>query len=314
MTKICVIGGGTGLSVIMRGLKQEESLELATIVTVADDGGSTGRLRERYFLPAMGDIRNVLVSMSEDENLFRELMDYRFQGDDGDVTGHNLGNLILAALSDTRGSFKEAIQLASRFLKIKGEIIPSSLEFITLYAKMKDGVIVRGESNIPKYQNQIESVFYDHPVKASAEAIQAIEEADYLIFGIGSLYTSIIPNVIIDELRDAILASKAKKIYICNAMSQPGETDGYTLEDHVDAIERHIGQPVIETVLIHSNRIEEVVKQRYEAQGANMVVSTNAVKPYHIVSADILTIENGLIRHDSNKIAKELMKIMELEE
>lgn len=314
MKKIVVVGGGTGLSVIMRGLKNRRDVKLSAIVTVADDGGSTGRLRERYSVPAMGDIRNVLVSMSEDENLFKQLMDYRFTGDENDVGGHNLGNLILTALADTHGSFSEAIRLASRFLKVKGEIIPSSLEFITLYAKMEDGTIVRGESNIPKVHNHIEEVFYETPVCASEDALKAIEEADYLIFGIGSLYTSIIPNIIISGIKEAILASNARKIYVCNAMSQPGETDDYSLEDHVDALHRHLGVNLIDTVLIHNNVINPAIEARYAAKGAKLVKAVSQNHDYNVIEEDLLTVSNQWIRHDSDKIAKQLLRIIGIEE
>ncbi len=208
------------------------------IVTVADDGGSTGRIRDSYQIPAMGDIRHVMCAMAEEESIFTDLMNYRFNGD-GDIGGHNLGNLLLLALSQTTGSFMEAIRTFSRVLKVSGKIIPSTLEMVTLFAVMEDGTIVRGEENIPKFRNHIDRVFYQRHIRATKEPLQAIRDADLIIYGIGSLYTSIMPNLIIDEIRDEFIANPCRKVYFCNAMSQPGETDEYSVEDHVDAICHH---------------------------------------------------------------------------
>ena len=232
MKNVVIIGGGTGLSVMLRGMKTIPGVELSAIVTVADDGGSTGRLRDSYQIPAMGDIRNVMCAMAEEESIFTELMNYRFKGV-GDIGGHNLGNLLLLALSETTGSFMEAIRTFSRVLKVRGKILPSTLEVVTLYAVMEDGTIVRGEKNIPKFRNHIDRVFYQRHIRATEEALQAIRSADLIIYGIGSLYTSIMPNLIIDEIRNELIANPCRKVYFCNAMSQPGETDGYSVEDHV---------------------------------------------------------------------------------
>lgn len=313
MKKVVVIGGGTGLSAIMRSLKNTPGIALAAIVTVADDGGSTGRLRERYDLPAMGDIRNVLVSMSSDESLFSKLMSYRFSGEEEDVGGHNLGNLILTALADTTGNFSEAIHQASKFLKVKGEIIPSSLEVITLYAEMENGRIVRGESQIPKFNDHIKRVFYDHKVSAADDALKAIKSADVIIFGIGSLYTSIIPNIIIEDIGTLLVESTAQKVYICNAMSQPGETDGYSVEDHMQAIYDHLPGLQIDVVLAHESKVDHKVIERYLSQGASLVKSTKTNHPYTLVKRDLLTVEDEKIRHDKEKIARAIEQIIGIE-
>lgn len=313
MKKIVVIGGGTGLSAIMRSLKNTEGISLAAVVTVADDGGSTGRLRERYDLPAMGDIRNVLVSMADDENLFSKLMAYRFEGED-DVGGHNLGNLILTALNDTYGNFSEAIHQASRFLKVKGEIIPSSLEVITLFAEMENGKIVRGESQIPKVNDHVKRVFYDCDVKASEDAVNAIRNADVLIFGIGSLYTSIIPNIIINDLGIELVNSQAKKVYICNAMSQPGETDNYSVEDHVQALYDHLPEFKLDTVLVHESHLDYKVINRYLEQGAKLVKLDHRKVEYEIVKRDLLTVEDERVRHDKIKMESAIKQIVGIED
>ncbi|MEG0315115.1 MAG: YvcK family protein [Erysipelotrichaceae bacterium] len=311
MKKIVVIGGGTGLAVIIRGLKRLEDVKISAIVTVADDGGSTGRLRKQYNIPAMGDIRNVMVAMSESENLMATLMDYRFIGDDEDVGGHNLGNLILTALCESTGSFMEAVQTISKVLKVKGDIIPSSEQVISLYAKMSDGTIVRGESNIPAFDNQIHRVFYNEEVKASKKAIKAIKSADYIIYGIGSLYTSIIPNLIIEGIKQALKVSEAKKIYICNAMSQPGESDGYSLEDHVNALEDHSFIGAIDCVITHNNELNKELEQRYKEKGSYQVKAIEEHHNYQLLSFDILEQKDNYIRHDSDKIYKIFKEILE---
>lgn len=302
MKNVVVIGGGHGLSVIVRGLKQLENMNLSAIVTVADDGGSTGRLRAQYHIPAMGDIRNVMCAMGESETLLSTLMNHRFEGEEGDVAGHSLGNLILTALTQNCGSFLQAVESFSKVMNVKGDIIPSSSEVITLYAVMEDGTIVRGESNIPNFDNRISRVFYQSDVQASPQALAAIHNADVIVYGIGSLYTSIMPNLIISGIKEELAQSKAKKIYFCNAMTQPGETDGYTLEDHVQAIMDHTGEYAVDIVVFHNNQISENIMERYHEMGATQVCIQEDEHPYRIVKRDLLTFENDLIRHDSNKV------------
>lgn len=302
MKNVVVIGGGTGLSVMLRGLKQIEDIKLSAIVTVADDGGSTGRIRRQFHMPAMGDVRNVMCAMAEEETIFSSLMNFRFEGDDSDVGGHNLGNLILTALTQTTGNFMEAIQTFSKVLKIKGDIIPSSLEVITLYAMMEDGTIVRGESNIPGFSNRIEKVFYQDKVEPTSEALKAIHEADVILYGIGSLYTSILPNLIVDGIKEELYANKAKKIYFCNAMTQPGETDSFSLEDHVKAIQDHSFEESVDIVITHNNKASEESLKKYEEMGSVPVKTKEKEHRYQILYRDVLNFDDGLIRHDSNKI------------
>lgn len=310
MKNVVIIGGGTGLSVILRGAKQLANIKLSAIVTVADDGGSTGRLREQYNIPAMGDIRNVMCALAESESLFSSLMNYRFEGEEGDIGGHNLGNLILTALSQQSGSFVNAIQVISKVLNVKGKIIPSSEQVITLYAIMEDGTIVRGENNIPKYNNRIERVFYEDEVSASQQALAAIHDADIIIYGIGSLYTSIIPNLIIPGICEEIKRSKAKKYYFCNVMNQPGETDSYTLEDHVNAIINHTYEGAIDAVIAYNNILDKDILQKYIDKGSHQIKTVEKDHPYKLLSCDIINYEDELIRHDSNKIRDVLEKII----
>ena len=196
MKNVVAIGGGHGLSTILSGIRDIEDINISAIVTVADDGGSTGRLRRRYTIPAMGDVRNVLLSLSDSEPLLHDLMNYRFEGEDNmDIAGHSLGNLILTALTEMTGSFDEAIRITSEMLSVRGNIIPSTLQNVTLFAMMDDETIVKGEANIPSLIHNIDRVFYDFDVKANEEAVKAIKEADLIIYGIGSLYTSQIPSL-----------------------------------------------------------------------------------------------------------------------
>lgn len=311
MKNVVVIGGGTGLSVMLRGLKQIEHIRLSAIVTVADDGGSTGRIRRQFHIPAMGDVRNVMCAMAEEETIFTSLMNFRFDGEDQDVGGHNLGNLILTALTQTTGSFMEAIQTFSKFLNVKGEIIPSSLDVITLYAMMEDGTIVRGESNIPDFNNHIDHVFYANHVDPTREALQAIHEADLIVYGIGSLYTSILPNLIVNQISEEVKNNHAKKVYFCNAMSQPGETDGYSLEDHIRAIEKHSFPGSVDIVVTHNNRASEALIHKYEGMGSQPIRVCEREHHYQILCRDVLSFEDQLIRHDSDKIRDVISELID---
>lgn len=312
-TRVVVIGGGHGQSTICRGIKNIPDLDITAIVTVADDGGSTGRLRRQFHIPAMGDIRNVMISLAAEESLMTQLMDYRFEDPDHtetDVQGHNLGNLILTALTQQCGSFLEAVQRIGKVLNVKGTIIPATTQVISLYALMDDGVVVKGEANIPDVSNHIQKVFYQEDVKATPEAIRAIEKADLIIYGIGSVYTSILPNVIIPEIREALHKTNARRIYFCNAMTQPGETDGYSVEDHVQALLDH-GAPV-DGVLVPNDAIPADILKRYKKEGSTHVTVRSQKKhPYRILKRKLLKFDDGYIRHDPVRIEKAVRSIAE---
>ena len=310
--KVVVIGGGHGQSAILRGIKKIEEIDITAIVTVADDGGSTGRLRRHFHIPAMGDIRNVLISLGESETLLATLMDYRFEssGDtDEDVMGHNLGNLILTAMTQSCGSFMESITTLCKVLNVRGDIIPATSQVITLFARMQDGTIVRGESNIPNISNRIREVFYEEKVSATPAAIEAILNADVVVLGIGSVYTSILPNLIIPEIKEALEKSKAKVVYYCNAMTQPGETDGYSLEDHVEAF-RHHGSDV-DMVVMADDEIPDEILQRYHDEGSIEVRMKEESHDYEIMKCSLLDFSRSLVRHDSDKIRESLQLILE---
>ena len=311
MKKVVIIGGGTGLSVMLLGMKHIDDIQLSAIVTVADDGGSTGRIRDSYQIPAMGDIRHVMCAMAEEESILTKLMNYRFGGE-GDIAGHNLGNLLLLALSQTTGSFMEAIRTFSRVLKVRGKIIPSTLEIVTLFAIMEDGTIVRGEDNIPKFRNHIDRVFYQRDIKATKESLEAIRKADLIIYGIGSLYTSIMPNLIIDEIRNELIANPCRKVYFCNAMSQPGETDHYSLEDHVNAILHHAYADAVDIVVTNNNTFSKEMLDKYSAMGSAPIPIREQRHPYLVLQRDLMDMDDALIRHDSQKVKAVVEEILQM--
>ncbi len=300
---VVVLGGGTGLATMLRGLKNIDGICLTAIVTVADDGGSTGRLRRSFHIPAMGDLRSVMIALAESESVLSNLMSFRFEesSETSELDGHNLGNLILTALTQTSGSFMEAISQISKVLNVKGDILPSTSQVITLFAEMEDGTIVRGESNIPKLRNRIRNVFYESEVRATQQALDALKSADYILYGIGSLYTSILPNLIIKEISDTIRESKAVKVYFCNAMTQPGETASYSMEEHVEAIKEH-GENPVDIVIFANDEIPPEVIDRYEDTDAQRVAMRETEHDYVVVAAHLLRFDGGLVRHDSEKI------------
>lgn len=313
MRNVAVIGGGTGLSAMMSGLKNLQDVNLTAIITVADDGGSTGRIRDVYNIPAMGDIRHVLCAMAADQedSIFSDLMNYRFAGSK-DIGGHQLGNLIFLALTDLTGSFMGAVQAISKVLKVRGSILPSTLDNAILYALMKDGTLVRGEKNIPSTDNSISKVFYEDEIHAYQKAIDAISEADLIIYGIGSLYTSILPNVIIRGIGQAIADSPAPKVYFCNAMTQPGETDGYSLEDHVRAIEKHTYKNPIDLAVLNCAPIEQETLERYARQSSYPVTRQEEDHCYKVMERPLTTVDpTGRIRHDCNAIAACVSEILD---
>ena len=308
MKNVVAIGGGHGLSTILKGIKEINDINISAIVTVADDGGSTGRIRERYTIPAMGDIRTVMLALSDSEPLMHDLMNYRFTGvDDSDISGHSLGNLILTALTNMSGSFDQAIRTASDFLKVNGKVIPSTLQYVTLFAKMEDGTIVEGEKNIPSEKQYIEEVFYKTEVKAKPEAIKLIENADLIIYGIGSLYTSILPNTIIPGISEELRNSKAKKVYFANCMTQSNETYNYDLKDHINALIAH--NTPVDIAIVHNNEIPSNIITKYLERDC-IEVKDNGNCKVEVRSCDLLNFDKGLVRHDPDKIKNAVKEIL----
>lgn len=269
MKKIVVLGGGTGLSVLLRGLKQFP-LDITAIVTVADDGSSSGRLREEFDIFAVGDIRNVLVSLSEVEPLIEDLLQYRFNTEDS-LNNHPMGNLLLTALYNITGNLTESLRSLSKIFNIKGTILPFTEDNPILIAHTKDGKIIEGESKITKAGKEIDYIEYKEEVKPTREVIRAIDEADLIIFGIGSLYTSIIPNLLSTEVVNSLINSKAKKMYVCNIMSEHGETDGYKVSDCIKKINSYVKDNMIDVVLVNSTEVPDEIKNRYLEETASQI-------------------------------------------
>lgn len=305
-TRIVVIGGGTGLSTLVRGLKLYP-FDITAIVTVADDGGSSGRLRDDYDIPPPGDVRNVIAALSDVEPLIEKMFQYRFASKD-DLNGHSLGNLMLTALTDITGDFNHAIAEMSKVFKVHGKVIPAANKKVTLHAELTDGTMISGESKIPSGKAPIERVYLEpQNVKPLPAAIHAIERADYILIGPGSLYTSIIPNLLVKGIGAALLRAKGEKIYISNLMTQTGETIHYTASQHVEAIHAHIGQPFIETIVINDSELPSIIKENYKEENAEPVkfdIERLNELGLQIIAKNIAMIQDGTVRHDAVNVAQ----------
>jgi uncharacterized cofD-like protein len=309
--KIVVIGGGTGLSTLLRGLKTY-SANITAIVTVADDGGSSGRLRQEFGVLPPGDIRNCLAALADEEKLLTELFQYRFKAGDG-LTGHSFGNLFLTAMSDITGDLEQAVAASSKVLAVRGQVLPATLSDVRLWAELADGRRIEGESSIPEAGGSIVKIgcIPANPPALPA-AIKAINEADYIIIGPGSLYTSLIPNLLVPQIADAIAASVAPRIYVCNIMTQPGETQGYTVSDHIRAIDAACGRQLFDAVLVHKKSPSAHSLIRYAQQNSHPVfLDREAVSDLgrRIVLANILFEDDiGCVRHNPQKLARVLLR------
>jgi uncharacterized cofD-like protein len=303
--KVVVIGGGTGLPVLLRGLKRHP-IDISAIVTVADDGGSSGRLRDSLDIPPPGDIRNVLAALSEVEPLVEQMFQHRFETTN-ELSGHALGNLIIAALASITGDFVHAIQEMSRVLNVKGKVLPSANQSVILKAEMEDGTIVTGESTIPKAGKKIKRVFLmPDSIKPLGETLRAIKEADLIVMGPGSLYTSILPNLLVPGIGDAVCRAKAKKMYICNIMTQAGETLDYSASDHVKALYDHLETPSIDYILVNKKQVPDEVQARYNEEQASPVhfdVDKLKSMGLEVIAEEILSYDNHLVRHNTEKVA-----------
>lgn len=310
--KIVVIGGGTGLSVMLRGLK-EKPLDITAIVTVADDGGSSGILRSELQMPPPGDIRNVLIALADVEPLLSDMLQYRFNAGTG-LTGHSLGNLMLAAMTDITGDFVSGVRMLSKVLAVRGRVLPAAGQAIVLHAEMADGTIVSGESNIPKAGQAIKRVFIEPAdVEPLEEAVAAIREADAILIGPGSLYTSIIPNLLVPKLAQSIVDSCAVKMFVCNVMTQPGETDNYSVSDHLAAVHAHIGHHLFDYVIVNDGEIPPQVQSKYAELGAKAVhldLEEVTRRGYKVI-ADRLVLFRTYLRHDAARLSHHIYQLVE---
>ena len=309
---IVTIGGGTGLATMLRGLK-EYSSNITAIVTVADDGGSSGRIRDDLGILPPGDVRNTLVALADTEPLMEELFQYRFDWGEGGLKGHSFGNLFIAAMTDITGDFEESIHAFSKVLAVRGKVLPSTLESVRLGAVYNDGSTMLGESAVPQSNKKIQQVFLEPAgARALPAAIQAILDADVVVIGPGSLYTSIIPNLLIPGFADALATTGALRMYVCNVMTQPGETDGYTASDHVRALLDHTpDREILDYVIVNEARISASQGKKYAREKAHPVqvdqsrLASLGVKVHHGNFLD----HQDLVRHDSNRLATEIMRL-----
>ena len=309
--RIVVIGGGSGLSVLLHGLKEFTS-NITAVVTVADDGGSSGRLRSQFNMPPPGDIRNCLVALADSEALMSELFQFRFK-ESGELEGHSFGNLFILAMLRVTGDFEKAIRESSKILAIRGRVVPSTLKTVALVAQHSDGTVTMGESNITKVRSPIQRLYLKPDGCAAAEdALEAIQNADGIVLGPGSLYTSILPNILIEEISTALANSTAPKIYVCNVMTQPHETDHFTAFDHVNTIVEHSRPEVISHVIVNTGQVPPNVLSRYAKEEAYPVAADLAkirMLGYEIVEDNVVNFQDT-VRHMPRRLSKIILDIV----
>ena len=307
--KIVVIGGGTGLASLLRGLKYYTS-NITAVVNVTDDGGSSGKLRKEFGVLPPGDIRSCLVALSEEENLMSRLFEYRFASN-GSLSGHSFGNLLLTAMTSVTGGFDNAISKCAEVLAIRGKVLPVTLDSAKLKAKLSDGSVVFGESNISKSKKRIDHLsIVPNRLRVHEPVLDAISSADAIVTGPGSLYTSIISNYLVDGVTNAINRSKAIKIYVANIMTQPGESTGYTLCEHIEAIEKHSSKNIFNYVLANKSNISKSVLKRYR-ENSSIPLSPKIERngSFKVIASDMLA-QGKYIRHDSIKLARKVIDII----
>lgn len=317
--KVAVIGGGTGLPVILRGLKNINAY-ISAIVTVADDGGSSGIIRDYINVVPPGDIRNCISALSEIDPIVNELFQYRFKTDDEFLGGHALGNLMIVALKELRGNLQEALDYLSKFMKVKGQILPAAEEPLVLNALFEDGTLAIGESKIAHHRKKIQEVTVttmegDDAIKASPKVVEAIMEADMVVLGPGSLYTSILPNLMIQEIKDAVNQTPAEVVYICNIMTQLGETENFTDSDHVEVLHKHLGNKFIDTVLVNTTEVpnDYIVNQKNEEYLLQVKHDFAGLRNEgcRVISNNFLSMKDGGAYHDTESVVAELSHILD---
>ena len=311
--KVVAIGGGTGLSTMLRGLKAFTS-NITAVVTVADDGGGSGVLRQELGMLPPGDIRNCILALADTEPLMEQLLQYRFK--EGNLKGQSFGNLFLAAMDGISSSFVEAVKRMSNVLAVTGRVLPVTLENVTLCAELEDGSIVCGESRIGQHRNfnkcRIKRVYME-PADAEPleDVIDALDQADVIVLGPGSLYTSILPNLLVRGICQAIQRSNALKIYVCNVMTQPSETEDYSVSDHIRALEDHSCKGIIDLCIVNNSVIPDDIREKYQNDGADQVVidrETVENAGIRIIEGDYASLRNNLVRHDPHKLAEAVIK------
>jgi uncharacterized cofD-like protein len=309
--RVVAVGGGNGLAALLRGLKTHTS-NLTAVVTMADDGGSSGLLRRDMGMPPPGDLRNCLVALADDESMMSQLFQYRFP-DGGGLQGHSFGNLFMAALAEVTGDFERAVQESTHILKVRGRVLPSTLDDVVLHAQLEGGDQVSGESTITAAERLPRRVWLTPEApRALPQAVAALRRADLVVLGPGSLYTSIIPNLLIPEVRLAIKETRAWVVYVCNVMTQPGETDGYTAADHLDALHRHGLTGLVDVVLVNDAPVSADLVASYRRFGARPVaVDEDRLKAAGVkVARAQVAAESNVVRHDSERLAQALIRVV----
>ena len=308
--KVIVFGGGTGLSYLLRGLKQYP-IDITAVVSVCDDGGSTGKLRDEFDILAPGDIRKVIESLSDNENEISNLLNYRFESN-GELNNHSLGNLILLAEMKMHGSAQKAIETLSNILKLKGRVLPFTEDKVTLIGKMDDDTVIEGEHHITQSPKRIKEVYYKEEPTISKELLKEIKNADLILLSMGSLFTSVIPNLLSKEIKNAIDSSKAKIIYCCNLFTQPGETDDYKVSDHISTLNKYLGTKKVTAVIAHSGEIPKdiLVKYETEEQKDQVIFDEENLQDLVVIKNNYVTITNNIIRHDVNKLSVDIYKYL----
>ena len=308
--KVVVLGGGTGMSSLLRGLK-EFPVDITAVVSVCDDGKSTGRLRREFNIPAVGDIRKVLVSLSETEPLVEQLLNYRFNTT-SDLNGHTVGNLLLTAMGNMTGNMSDGIEAISKILNLHGKILPLTEDNVTLVAKMSDGEVVEGEHNITECGKKIKKVYYLEKPKINYAVLDEIRKSDLVILSMGSIYTSIIPNLLCKEIIDLLEEIDTPIMYTCNMMTQPGETDGLMVSDHINIINQYLGKRKIDVIVANDGKISEEMRKKYETleQKDPVILDRKHIKDVYIISNDYVTVENNYLRHDTILLSLDIFKYL----
>ncbi len=308
--KVVVLGGGTGMSSLLKGLK-EFPIDITAVVSVCDDGRSTGRLREEFHVPAMGDIRQVLVSLSETEPLVEQLLNYRFKTT-SDLNGHPVGNLLLTAMADMTGNMSTGVEAFGKILNLKGKILPISDDEVTLVAKMEDGSVVEGEHNITAYNSRIKEVYYKKDPKINKDVEFAIRSADLVILSMGSIFTSIIPNLLCSKVIKLLEEANVRIMYTCDIMAQPGETDDLSVSEHINIINKYLGKRKVDVVVANNGKIEENMRKKYETleQKDPVILDKDKIKNVKIIENDYVTVENNYLRHDTILLSLDIFKYL----
>lgn len=304
MKKVVVLGGGTGLSTLLRGLKQFP-VDITAIVAVSDDGRSTGKLRQEFNVPAVGDIRQVIIALSETEPLFKKLLNYRFKTN-SDLNDHALGNLLLTGLINVSGNLSTSIESLGKILNLKGKVLPLTEDNVILMSKMEDDSIIEGEHNITESNKNIKEIFYKEKPKVLDEVIYEIEHADLIILSMGSLYTSLLPNLICDEVKVAIDNSKADVMYVCNIMTQPGETDDYKASDHIKTINKYLNNKKVNVIVVNNGKVTKKIKEKYLSleQKDQVTYDKEELKKLNlkIIADNFIKVEDDVLRHNIAKL------------